>query len=276
VIAPNRMGYSKSGGRYIEGCEMTSMGQTWADDVVAAIDYARKLPYVDASRIVLVGQSQGGFVSVALGSRNLPGVLGIIDFAGGMRNDNCVAWEQSVINAFGTYGKTSRVPALFFYGDNDSYFAQPLPHQFLKAYNDAGGHATMIEVGVWKDNSHLLFHKYDGTQVWIPPVEKFLAGLGLPYQVSAKPESSSGLPDVEDVFALSEIVHEKQSIVEGYEHFLWHSPPKAFAISPDGHYGSSSGENAQHDAINLCESHTKMICSLYAVDDKVVYRKAGP
>lgn len=276
VIAPNRMGYSKSGGRYIEGCEMTSMGQTWADDVVPAIDYARKLSYVDASRIVLVGQSQGGFVSVALGSRNLPGVLGIIDFAGGMRNDNCVGWEQSVINAFGAYGKTSRVPALFFYGDNDSYFAQPLPHQFLQAYNDAGGHATMIEVGTWHENSHLLFHKSEGKSVWLPPVEKFLAGLGLPSQRTADLPASGETADVSDVGALSQIVHGKQSILEGYDRFLWHSPPRAFAISPDGHFGFAPGDNAEHDAVSLCATHTKLTCSIYAVDDRVVFSKSGP
>ena len=159
---------------------------------------------------------------------------------------------------------------------SDFVFCSAAVSPVTKAYNGAGGHATMIEVGVWKDNSHLLFHKYDGTHAWISPVDKFLAGLGLPYQAVPKSPTSSRSLDVEDVFALSEIVHQKQSIVEGYEHYLCHSPPKAFAVSPDRHYGSATGENAQTDAINLRASHTKATCLIYAIDAKVTYTKSGP
>jgi dienelactone hydrolase len=64
VVVPYRPGYSHSSpDRSIHiACYNPSIGRQWASEVIAAIDYARSLPYVDASRIVVVGQSQGAKV----------------------------------------------------------------------------------------------------------------------------------------------------------------------------------------------------------------------
>ena len=51
---------------------------------MAAYEYARALPYVDANRMILAGQSAGGIVSMyTAGTRNPQGLLAVLSFAAG-------------------------------------------------------------------------------------------------------------------------------------------------------------------------------------------------
>jgi dienelactone hydrolase len=61
VVVPYRSGYSHSSGNSSikAACDTASLGREWASDVIASIDYARGLPNVDSSHIVVIGQSQG-------------------------------------------------------------------------------------------------------------------------------------------------------------------------------------------------------------------------
>ncbi len=65
-----------------------------AGDVAAVLDYASAQPWADKSRIVVVGQSHGGWTTLAFGTLHYPGVKGLIDFAGGLRQENCVGWAE--------------------------------------------------------------------------------------------------------------------------------------------------------------------------------------
>jgi dienelactone hydrolase len=272
VIAPNRAGFSKSGGSYLEGgCQFTSAGRLWADDVEVAIHYAQKLPYVDPTRIVVIGQSQGGLVTLALGARNMPGVLGIVNIAGGMRQDSCNGWQTNLVSAFGSFGRTTKVPALFLYGDNDSYFAQPLPEELFEAYNAAGGHATLIDFGPFLDDSHKMFHLQEGLGIWVPAVERFFIALGLPFDVKTDLRHFGGGVDVEDLEALKLYDNGNENVQTNYHRFLWLSPPRAFAFSADGHYGIGLGSDAERNALANCQPHTQLKCKLYAIDQRVVY-----
>ena len=185
VVVPYRSGYSHSSGSNLtnEPASTAGLGREWASDAIAAIDYARKLPNVDDSRIVVIGQSQGGFTTVAIGSMNVPGVIGIVDFVGAARQRT----YEPATEAFATFGKTSTVPALFMYGDNDMYGsaapANSVPRGYLKAYDDAGGHATLYDYGTYGKDSHVMFHRRDGMPIWEPPVGQFFQSLGLNWDV---------------------------------------------------------------------------------------------
>lgn len=189
VVVPYRSGYSHSSGNITikEVCDNPSLGRAWASDVIAAIDYARQLPYVDASKIVVIGQSQGGFTTAALGSMNVPGVIGIVDIVGAARQPHCQGGYGPATDAFAEFGRTSAVPALFMYGDNDMYGsaapADSVPRGYLKAYNDAGGHATLDDYGTYGKDSHVMFHRKDGVPIWEPPVSQFFRSLGLSWDL---------------------------------------------------------------------------------------------
>ncbi|QCX50414.1 dienelactone hydrolase family protein [Ralstonia pseudosolanacearum] len=181
VALPMRQGFSRSGGVYIGGgCNVESNGIVQAEDVVAALDYLTQQPYVDRSRIVIMGQSHGGLTTMAFGTLAYPGVRGLVNFAGGLRNDTCIAWEDNLVHAFGNYGKQSRYPSLWFYGDNDSYWPRPLPDQLFAAYTGAGGKARLVDFGAFQGDSHGMFGSRAGLPIWLPEVDAFLRELGLP------------------------------------------------------------------------------------------------
>jgi len=187
VVLPMRQGFGASGGTYEGGtCNIEGTGQAQADDVAAAIDYMVRKPYVDKGRIVVIGQSNGGLATVAFATRDYPGVLGVINFAGGLRNDTCDDWEFRLVAAFGDYGRAARYPSLWIYGDNDSYWPWPLPQKMFNAYkagvHGAAANARFADVGEFDGDSHRLFLTREGVPVWLPEVGEFFRSLGLPFE----------------------------------------------------------------------------------------------
>src|ERR671923_243947 len=52
-------------------------------DVLAAYEFARRLPYVDASRMILAGQSAGGVVALHAAAQKPEGLVAVLAFAAG-------------------------------------------------------------------------------------------------------------------------------------------------------------------------------------------------
>ena len=182
VVVPMRQGFSKSGGLYVgSGCNVEGNGLAQADDVRAVVQHYAKRPDIDATRVVVFGQSHGGLTTLALGSLNLPGVIGLVNFAGGLRQEQCVAWETGLATAFGNYGRATKVPSLWFYGDNDSYWAVPVWREMLRQYTEAGGQARIVAYGPFGSDAHGMFGARAGVAIWLPEVEKFFRELGLPF-----------------------------------------------------------------------------------------------
>ena len=94
VLVPTRVGYGDTYGDFDPedhgGCNamrVEPVATAASDQVIAALSFARTLPYVDASRWVAMGQSVGGLTTVAVAWRNPPGLVGAINFAGGSGGD---------------------------------------------------------------------------------------------------------------------------------------------------------------------------------------------
>lgn len=75
--------------------------------------------------VIVVGQSAGGWGSIALSSLAPPPVKAIITFAAGRGgrvedkpNNNCA--PDKLVEAAGEFGRTSRLPMLWIYIENDS------------------------------------------------------------------------------------------------------------------------------------------------------------
>ena len=70
VVMPLRRGFGETGGTFAESpgaCSNPHYGRgerAAATDVLAAYEFARKLPYVDPDRMILAGQSAGGVASL--------------------------------------------------------------------------------------------------------------------------------------------------------------------------------------------------------------------
>ncbi|MFJ4294362.1 dienelactone hydrolase family protein [Cupriavidus sp. NPDC089707] len=190
VVLPMRQGFARSGGAYVGGsCDIEANGMMQADDVVATLDYLATLPYIDMERIVVIGQSHGGLTTMAFSTIGYPGVRGVVNFAGGLRNLNCADWEDRLVDAFASYGSTARYPSLWVYGDNDSYWPVPLPGRMFNAYKaQAKGEAAktwLIDVGEFGSDSHRLFSAREGIPLWLPEVAAFFHELGLPFETGS-------------------------------------------------------------------------------------------
>jgi len=190
VALPLRRGYGDSGGTWAEAygkCDAPDYlgaGLQGAADIQATIDFMRGQPFVAPDRTIVVGQSAGGWASMALSSRNPAGVSGLVNFAGGRGGHqkmpdgslgNCT--PGALVDAAAKYGATARVPMLWLYAQNDSFFDPALAARMANAYNAAGGHATYRALPPFGRDGHSLAGSNDGASIWGPLLESFLAGL---------------------------------------------------------------------------------------------------
>jgi len=184
VVLPLRRGYGDTGGRWAESygrCERADYfgaGLQTAADIRATIDYMRALPFVMPDRTVVVGQSAGGWGTLALSSLNPPGVPAMIDFAGGRGGHQDapegVCDPGALVWAAAKYGETARVPLLWISTANDSYFEPGLVRRLVEAYTGSGGRAFHRALGAFGEDGHALAASDVGVALWAPLVSEFL------------------------------------------------------------------------------------------------------
>lgn len=123
VLVPERRGYGKSGGRTFTeevgtdvGSRMIARLEAEADDVVAAIAYARTIDGADMTRLALIGFSQGGSVSIRAASLQSD-IRALVDQAGGS-----LTWSRSpdLRGALTGWAKTLKMPVLCMDAANDA------------------------------------------------------------------------------------------------------------------------------------------------------------
>jgi dienelactone hydrolase len=263
-----RRGYGTSGGHDAErtqSCnnpDYVASGRATAHDIKTAIKDLSSRPDIDGTRVIAVGRSAGGFGTVALTADPPPGLIAAISFAGGRgsKADFVVCNEERLVAAFRTFGKTSRVPMLWVYSENDHYFAPQLAEQFHRAFEGAGGNVTFVKKEAFGKDGHQLF-SLNGTAQWAPPVDDFLTHqklmpreIMIPYdlpKLSAPPQLSARGRN-------------------SFELYLRAGRHKAFAVSDDGHFGwqtarRSAGE-AKSGALKFCNVPG---CRVVFIDDAV-------
>lgn len=186
VAVPTRRGYGESGGEWSEGfgaCRdprYFASGLESARDVRAAIAEMKRDPDVDPGRVLLVGQSAGGWAVLAAASEPLDGLVGVINFAGGRGSPRPgeVCNDARLIEDAGRYGATSRVPQLWLYAANDQFFSPDVARRMYESFTRAGGKATLRQMPPFGADGHALFAR--GTREWLQQVEPFLAEIGFP------------------------------------------------------------------------------------------------
>ena len=75
---------------------------------------------LDMTHVILMGQSRGGFLSLALAADGFPGLVAVINFSGGWFSENCYGGYNS--SKFSEFGKKIKVPVTSLYGDSDRYY----------------------------------------------------------------------------------------------------------------------------------------------------------
>jgi dienelactone hydrolase len=186
VLFALRRGYGATGGVWAEGYGECSDphyergGLATARDIDAIVEYATELPFVRPDRAIVVGQSAGGWGTIAYDSRPHPKVAAFINFAGGRGghrdnrpNNNCR--EDELVRAAGYYGGTASTPMLWIYAANDSFFAPRLASAMWRAFAAAGGKGDFRQLEAFGKDGHGLFGQPGGSRIWGPIVEAYLA-----------------------------------------------------------------------------------------------------
>jgi dienelactone hydrolase len=281
VLMPMRQGFSKSTGSYIGGgCNIDSNGLQQAQDVKAVLDWATSQNWADKGNILVMGQSHGGWTTLAFGTLNYPGVKALVNFAGGLRQDSCAGWEGSLARAASGYGKETRTPSLWFYGDNDSYFAPYTFKPMFEKYTAAGANSELVAFGNFGSDAHSMFGSRAGLPIWQPKVNTFMQANGLPttvkYPQYGNAPSTLPIPTKSDFAALddeSKLPFVKDTGRAGYKNFLTKQLPRAFAIAPNGAWAwAELGDDPLKRALDNCNRNGQGQCKLYAVDDQVVWQ----
>ena len=266
-----RRGYGDSGGGFDEDARACSnrpdyydSGKESAKDLRESIAYLSKLPEVDASRIISVGISAGGFATVALTADPPPGLVAAISFAGGRgsRKPDEVCNPGELIRTFREFGEKSRIPMIWVYAENDHFFGPQIAQGFYQAFTQAGGKASFIRAAPFRRDGHGLF-SLGGISIWTVMVDDFLKSQNLTLRTSLL-----SLPEPPDVPPPAEL---KPAGIEEFRKFLTLPPYKAFAVSTEGHLGYVFGRRSEKEAQKLakehCEENTSRgdVCTLVPV-----------
>jgi len=271
AVVVMRTYYGRSDGSFQEGLgpcndrDYPKAGEAGAADVVAALNELRRQPWIDPDRIVLVGHSMGGFVMLAAGATNPPGVRAIISFAGavGSPRPDFVCQPDRLIAADDTFGQAAHIPSLWIFAANDHFFAPALARDMLHAYAAHGAPAELFAAPAYDGDGHgLVFAPPETT--WWPRVASFLQATGLSTTlVVALPP----MPDLPPPPVLDEGGEKIFPLYRASRSF-----EKAFATDKQGHYGFAAGKRTQADAAESAMRSCQIagrVCRLYAIGNQM-------
>jgi dienelactone hydrolase len=273
AVVVMRRGFGDSGGGYAEdshacGRRPDFVGATKESvrDLREAATYLATRPEVDATRMIGVGVSTGGLAMVGLAADPPAGMVAAISFAGGRGSDapDHVCNAAELVEAFGEFGKHSKVPMLWVYAANDHYFGPQVAQAFYQAYTKGGGKAQFVATGPFGEDGHGLY-SLRGISIWTPIVDEFLKGQNLTLRETLL---QVPVPALQPPATLSEKGREE------FASYLLSAPHKAMAASPGGHFGVGFGrrtaEEAKEHALENCNKNAGKDgpCAVVMVDEE--------
>ncbi len=185
VALPQRPGHGETGGPYLEdigSCrdpDYERAGLGAAANIEAAVQYLTRQPFVQKTGVVLVGHSAGAWGALAEASQDAGPLRAVINFAGGLGghsygepNRNCA--PERLVQAAAAFGQITRIPTLWLYSANDTYFDAALSQQMADAYRGGGGMAEYHLLPAFGEDGHFLIFSAKAVPIWAPIVARFL------------------------------------------------------------------------------------------------------
>ena len=275
VALPMARGFTGSDGELVhDGCSLDAVGRENARDVRAVIAALGRQPGIDPGRVVVVGQSFGGWTTMALGTMDVPGLRSLIGFSPALRTSDCQWQDQAMISGARSFGAAAKYPSLWFYGDNDTVMPVATWHGVFSAYANGSKRAELVSVGQFMEDSHQLLSFPEGLAIWTPRADAFLTRIGLP-SAMIHPEylpTPSSPPShfaaIEDIAAVPWLNDKGR---EAYRQFLTRHFPWTFVLSVAGGFATTNGGfDPLGRPLALC-SNAGITCAPYAIDAQVVW-----
>ena len=254
AVVVMRRGFGQSDGPMaaIVSCSTTSFADRFsadADDLQGALLAVSKRTDADPSRAIAIGVSAGGAAVVALASRNIPSLRGVVSVSGGLRMPDCPK-EDVLVNAYKEFGLASRVPNLWVYARNDSFFSPALVERMQSAYLDGGGDVKLVMYEKFGNDGHSLFTAAAGRLQWLMEMDAFLRFHGLP---------AAGRDRVSDLMKLLKLESRQRGFLDRY---VAAPTYKVMVQTPDGkhhftQFGAATLEGARKAAMATCAERYK-------------------
>jgi dienelactone hydrolase len=183
VAVPLRRGVGGSQGEFAEStdtCDAADFARVAfvaAADIKGVAQYLASQPFIDPRRIVLVGQSVGGFAGLAVAADPPPGVVAVVDFAGGIGgygNGDICGGRDGLIEAARQLGLRAKVPSLWLYSTNDRWFGAVAWPMFEAYRAGAKPPASFVALPPFSYDGHATLYRADPS-VWASAVVAFMA-----------------------------------------------------------------------------------------------------
>ena len=202
VVMPLRRGFGATGGEFAEdpgvcGDPDYRRGErAAAADVLAAYQFARRLPYVDRTRMILAGQSAGGVAALFAAAQSPPGLVAVLAFAAGRGGDpvhhpGVPCAGARLAEVFEELGRSLKAPVLLHYAENDLFFGPSASRSWFARLKSGGARAEYVLQPAFGANGHYMFTDAAGIELWLPAVGRFLARHGIPFALPPRAPQAS-------------------------------------------------------------------------------------
>ena len=197
LVVPQRRGRGDSTGTYVEECSTAAAKCTPAEqlaltdrglreallDTFAVIDqvvYGRVVPR--GAKLLLAGQSRGGFLSLMLAGERPSQVKAVINFAGGWQSLQPALSDAQFKERIGLHvprlanaAKHFTGPSIWIYAARDPMNREEAPPLLLEAWKGAGGQGEYLFIAEHAlPNPHLAIND---ASLWGRQLDAFLARL---------------------------------------------------------------------------------------------------
>jgi len=260
-----RRGFGRSGGKaayVLRACRDGDVGtplDDQTDDLEAALKVIGQRIDADPSTAIAFGASAGGAAVLNLAARSPEGLKAVVNMSGGLRffprpdgqPASCDA--EVMIPFFAGLGKRSRLPTLWLYAENDTFFPGNYVRRLHEAYVAAGGQTEFHMFDPVGEDGHFMMGHVDGMLRWLPALDRFLRTNGLrtydPAPITAAISALNPGPEV-------------RAVARRYE---GRATEKALAISRSNktahaQFGGTDLAKIEANALEMCAKVAKEPC----------------
>jgi dienelactone hydrolase len=278
VVVPMMRGYGGSEGRKKgDSCNFVERGLFNAKDIMQVVQNLSTRSDLDTTRVVVGGQSYGGWNALSVGMLNPSNVKGIFNVAGGMGNGSCKTWRMNMPFSAQIMGAKTSIPSMWFYADNDAIIPRAIWEEMHTQYTAAQPKPTaeLVAFGTFFRDGHFIQNYPEGMSILFSNFDRFLKQIDMPYAnllPDLLPVPFPEATDYADIADVQAVPYLNEAGRTKYQRFLEQDWPRAFVISTDGSAMLVRGSiDPIGVAMQTCTA-TRKTCQLYAVDDKVVWK----
>ena len=157
----------------------TYKARVHAADITPALAYLRGRADIDRKKMMLAGQSAGGYSTMYLASTNPEGVIGAIDFSGGRTDMNAFGagfLNRTMVQGFAEFGRSTRIPTLWIFAENDSRYSANTIRASHEAFVAAGGKAQLFLNTAIAGDGHFIYQR---PELWRGALRSYLEEIGV-------------------------------------------------------------------------------------------------